>query len=91
MDELDQLEQQGLIEHREYCWICGRTPVDQHHWVHTRKARPDLVDEPLNIIPLCRMHHIEAHTLGRIKFYRKYGKSLPETYRDYFEQEVPLC
>lgn len=43
--------------HRDPCAVCGRTelygkPVDAHHEDYTR---------PLDVIWLCRFHHVQLH------------------------------
>lgn len=94
MDEIDLLITEGFAnrDKREdwgtFCCICGAHGVHKHHWVYTRAARPDLIDYPPNILPLCWRHHTEAHKLGRKSFYRKYKDKLPTSYQEYFESEV---
>lgn len=95
-DDLDALVAAGFdtrdrrSDWGTFCCLCGsRYGVTDHHWVHTRAARPDLIDHPLNRLPLCHQCHIGiAHKLGRLTFYERYKDKLPTTYRDYFEQEV---
>jgi hypothetical protein len=45
---------------QKYCLVCGHDgsyhPLDPDH-VATQKARPDLIDNPKNIMTLCRLHH----------------------------------
>lgn len=47
------------------CVVCHSLGVDLHH-LKTRKAGGG--DEPENIMPLCRKHHTEVHTVGLLKF-----------------------
>ena len=97
-DPLEALESQGFAyrdrrdDWGEFCCLCGsREMVADHHWVHTRKARPDLIDFKLNRLPLCWKCHVIPHTIGRVAFYKKNKNRLPLNYRDYFEKEVGVC
>lgn len=38
------------------CFVCGN-PQGDHHHIEKRSQRPDLVDDPTNIVFLCRKHH----------------------------------
>jgi len=58
--------------HRQPCCICGRGPVDAAH-VRTRGASGGEYD---NLVPLCRHHHIEQHTIGIHTFQRKWQVNL---------------
>lgn len=71
-----------------YCQICGAPTAEYHHWIHTRGARPDLKDAPWNLLPLCRLHHMQAHNLGRERFYQRYKSRLTKTQRQKYEEEV---
>ncbi len=53
------------------CVVCGRTPCDPHH--EPTVARGGL-DE--NTLPLCREHHDERHSRGRVAFEAKWGIDL---------------
>ncbi len=48
---LHAAERRGLIE-RQPCAVCGAKKVDGHH--------PNY-NEPMNVIWLCRLHHMAAH------------------------------
>ena len=50
------------------CVVCGRLPSDPCH-IKTFKVSQS--DHPLNMISLCRMHHIEQHK-SWADFLRKY-------------------
>jgi hypothetical protein len=39
-----------------HCFVCNN-PQGDHHHVEKRSQRPDLVDDPTNIVFLCRKHH----------------------------------
>jgi len=60
------------MERKSNCFICGRSPVDEHH-ILTKKSHPEYKHSPFNLIYLCRAHHNEIHYLGRSSFIRKFG------------------
>lgn len=42
------------------CRVCGRTgPLDPAHIIPRSRVRPGIGENPLNIVPLCRLHHAE--------------------------------
>ena len=47
---------------------CAAKP-DNHH----RKRRGMGGGDGGEVIPLCRQHHTEAHQIGPVKFFQKYG------------------
>ena len=51
------------------CIVCGKSPSDLHH-IKSRGAGGD--DSLSNLLPLCRLHHIEIHKIGRKTFALKY-------------------
>jgi hypothetical protein len=55
------------------CCICGRTS-DLHHISHVGigRGREDIIHEGLEVLPLCRAHHGEAHKIGQKTFNGKY-------------------
>ena len=55
------------------CAVCGRRS-DLHHIdaVGVGRDRHDIVHEGMEVIPLCREHHNEIHTLGDKQFLEKY-------------------
>lgn len=55
------------------CCICGRT-TDLHHIdrVGMGRDRTDIIHEGLEVLPLCREHHTEAHTMPDASFFEKY-------------------
>lgn len=53
------------------CLSCGRFLVDLHH-VKTQGAGGN--DENYNLMPLCREHHTEVHTIGLNSFSERYIK-----------------
>jgi hypothetical protein len=55
------------------CVATGKHGAEYHH-LFTRKASPELENEPYNKIPLSRQCHIECHALGLTHFANKYSK-----------------
>lgn len=55
------------------CAICGR-PTDLHHIdrVGMGRDRTDIIHEGLEVLPLCREHHQEAHTMPDADFFARY-------------------
>lgn len=57
----------------KHCCVCGQ-PSDLHHLDHvgSGRDREKIIHEGMEVLPLCREHHTEAHTIGQITFNRKY-------------------
>lgn len=57
----------------KHCCICGM-PTDLHHIdrVGMGRDRNDIIHEGLEVLPLCREHHTEAHTMPDAEFFEKY-------------------
>lgn len=55
------------------CCICGM-PTDLHHIdrVGMGRDRTDIIHEGLEVLPLCREHHTEAHTMPDAEFFARY-------------------
>ncbi len=55
------------------CCICGK-PSDLHHVTHVAmgRDREEIIHEGMEVLPLCRIHHEEAHMIGQITFNKKY-------------------
>lgn len=55
------------------CAICGK-PADLHHMdaVGMGRNRDTIIHEGLEVLPLCREHHAEFHTIGRQAFGKRY-------------------
>lgn len=55
------------------CCICGK-PTDLHHIdrVGMGRDREDIIHEGLEVLPLCREHHGEAHTMSDTEFFSRY-------------------
>ena len=55
------------------CVICGKR-ADLHHCdsVGMGRNRDDIIHEGMEVLPLCREHHTEYHTIGKDSFTSKY-------------------
>lgn len=55
------------------CCICGKK-ADLHHIerVGMGRNRNDIIHEGMEVLPLCREHHTEAHTMPDGDFFSKY-------------------
>ena len=55
------------------CCICG-APTDLHHIARVvmGRNRNDIIHEGMEVLPLCREHHQEAHTMPDAEFFEKY-------------------
>lgn len=55
------------------CCICGQS-ADLHHedTVGAGRNRDEIIHEGMEVLPLCRVHHTEKHTVGDLSFNRKY-------------------
>ena len=55
------------------CCICG-APTDLHHIdrIGMGRDRTDVIHEGLEVLPLCREHHGEAHTMSDEEFFALY-------------------
>lgn len=51
------------------CIISGELGPDRHH-IKTKKSGGS--DEETNLMPLSRKYHVEVHTMGMVRFSRKY-------------------
>jgi hypothetical protein len=59
-------KQKNFEAHGHTCVVCGKQGeglICWHH-LHTRKSRPDLVDEPNNKIAVCQNDHNLFHAKG---------------------------
>ena len=48
----------------EPCLICGRSPADPHHLRSAQPRALSLKSSDQYVVPLCRLHHDEAHRHG---------------------------
>jgi len=70
-----------LYEIGNYCWACFRNRhLDRHHIV-TRGSRPDLKENPDNILLLCRHCHRQWHDMGMGDFLIQYSHLAPRVER----------
>lgn len=55
------------------CCVCG-APTDLHHIdrIGMGRDRADVIHEGLEVLPLCREHHGEAHTMSDEAFFERY-------------------
>ena len=55
------------------CCICGKAS-DLHHVdrVGLARDREEIIHEGMEVLPLCRIHHGEAHQIGQLTFNQKY-------------------
>lgn len=55
------------------CVICGKK-ADLHHveTVGMGRDMDEIIHEGMEVLPLCREHHSEIHTIGRDTFLKKY-------------------
>ena len=55
------------------CPVCGKK-ADLHHidTVGMGRDRDEIIHEGMEVLPLCREHHMEIHTTGKADFFKKY-------------------
>lgn len=55
------------------CPICGKK-ADLHHVtaVGMGRDRDEIIHEGMEVMPLCREHHMEIHSIGKADFFKKY-------------------
>lgn len=55
------------------CCICGKV-AELHHVdrVGMGRDREDILHEGMEALPLCRLHHTEAHTMPDADFFERY-------------------
>ncbi len=76
---LDNVEQEDIGDYiyscliQRRCCVCGKL-ADLHHSdaVGMGRDRTEIVHEGMVALPLCRLHHGEAHQLGQTAFEEKY-------------------
>lgn len=82
------------------CCICGKH-ADLHHVdaVGAGRDREDIIHEGMRVLPLCREHHMEAHSMGQKSFNDKYhldggivlDKTLCRLYKLKARKEEAVC
>lgn len=71
VDDINDYVYSCLINKK--CCICGKR-ADLHHVDHVGmgRDREEIVHEGMRVLPLCREHHTEAHTIGQDTFIAKW-------------------
>lgn len=71
IDDVDDYVYACLVEKK--CPICGKK-ADLHHVenVGMGRNRTEIIHEGMEVMPLCREHHSEMHTIGKGDFFKKY-------------------
>lgn len=71
VDDIDDYVLACLAQKK--CCICG-AKADLHHVdaVGMGRDRDEIIHEGMEVLPLCREHHTEVHTIGRNTFMKKY-------------------
>lgn len=71
VDDIDDYVLACLTQKK--CVVCGKK-ADLHHCdaVGMGRDRTEIIHEGMSVLPLCREHHTEAHTIGRDNFNNKY-------------------
>lgn len=71
VDDIDDYVYACLISKK--CPICGKK-ADLHHYenIGMGRDRDTIIHEGMEVLPLCREHHTEVHTIGRNTFMKKW-------------------
>ena len=71
IDDVDDYTYACLVHKK--CVICGKR-ADLHHIdaVGAGRDRTEIIHEGLEVLPICREHHQEIHTIGKNEFLKKY-------------------
>ena len=71
VDDVDDYVYACLVNKK--CPICGKH-ADLHHIdaVGMGRDRTEIIHEGLEVLPLCREHHTEMHTIGKSAFFDKH-------------------
>jgi len=71
VDDIDDYVYACLVAKK--CPICGMK-ADLHHVqaIGAGRNRDTIIHEGLEVLPLCREHHMEIHTIGKEDFFKKY-------------------
>lgn len=71
VDDVDDYVYACLVSKK--CPICGKR-ADLHHVdaVGMGRDRTEIIHEGLEVLPLCREHHTEMHTIGKADFFQLY-------------------
>lgn len=71
VDDVDDYVYACLVSKK--CPVCGKR-ADLHHIdsVGMGRDRDEIIHEGLEVMPLCREHHSEMHTIGKAEFFKRY-------------------
>ena len=71
VDDIDDYVYACLVNKK--CPICGKK-ADLHHIdaVGMGRDREEIIHEGLEVLPLCREHHTQMHTMGKMSFFAMY-------------------
>lgn len=71
VDDIEDYVYQCVIHKK--CPVCGRR-ADLHHidTVGMGRNREEIIHEGLEVMSLCREHHMEIHTIGKAAFMARY-------------------
>ena len=71
VDDIEDYTYACLVNKK--CVICGKR-ADLHHVdaIGMGRDRDDIIHEGMEVLPLCREHHTEIHSMGRDSFMKKY-------------------
>lgn len=71
VDDIDDYVLACLTQKK--CVICGKK-ADLHHCdaVGMGRDRTEIIHEGMSVLPLCREHHTEIHTIGKADFFKRY-------------------
>lgn len=71
VDDIENYTYACLINKK--CVICGKK-ADLHHWesIGMGRNRDTIIHEGMEVMPLCREHHTEVHSIGRDSFMERY-------------------
>ncbi len=71
VDDIQDYVYACLVEKK--CPICGKK-ADLHHVevIGMGRDRTEIIHEGMEVLPLCREHHTEIHSMGKADFFKKY-------------------
>jgi len=55
--------------YNKHCLVCNKRGCDP---CHIKSYGASGIDEEWNLMPLCRAHHSESHSIGMLRFSEKY-------------------
>ena len=71
VDDIEDYVYRCIINKK--CPVCGKR-AELHHYesIGMGRNRDTIIHEGMEVLPLCREHHIEIHSIGRETFMNKY-------------------